>query len=67
MVSQAPKTAPLQKAVPDTVSCTQLGNPAPHSGQLALQGSAHVPLLSRTLPAGHGSAHVPPTQRPLQH
>ena len=30
------------------------------------QASAHVPLLSRTLPDGHGSAHTPLAQRPLQ-
>jgi hypothetical protein len=31
-----------------------------------VQAVAHVPLSSRTVPAGHGSAHAPLAQRPLQ-
>jgi hypothetical protein len=36
------------------------------TGQALLQGNAHVPLLSSTLPDGH-AAHVPLTQLRLQH
>jgi hypothetical protein len=31
-----------------------------------VQVFAHVPLQSKTVPDGHGSAHMPPAQRPLQ-
>jgi hypothetical protein len=40
--------------------------PAARHSSVVVQGLAQVPLLSRTLPDGHGSAHTPLAQRPLQ-
>jgi hypothetical protein len=65
-----PARAPLQKGPPGSLANEQIApRGAPQSGQSSglSQGIAHVPLLSRTLPDGHGSAFGALAQVPLTH
>jgi hypothetical protein len=65
-VAKLPEVAQKDAAPEKSLKQAQ-ATPVPHS-PLLVQDLAQVPLLSRTLSDGHGSAHVPLLRhKPLQH
>jgi hypothetical protein len=66
-IQEVPLPAVPQKSRSREVGTSQTQLPPAHSLPPAEHTVAQVPLLSRTLSTGHGSAHMPLAQRPLQH